>query len=204
MVDRHEGMPDEYPLPVVGGEAANVVMDAIVVGDDGVSERVTVNAQAEFEFMRRHNPEIFEAIAGTIESTGLLDAETAGAAKLGMGVTHALLHAQARVDKGLPPIDPDSDEYHLPVVTREAALSFFTGEAARQRAMGAETPFDDFQEHNPFIPFILRNVSGLPIGTGMHGGAASYVAEFAAITTQGLLREQATMDAFAGGNGPLG
>lgn len=201
MVDKYEVTPDEYPLPVVRGEALIAVMDAYTKDDDGVSERVEIDAEAAFEFMAAHNFGIVDAIDGTLRTAGY-GADTIGVTKLSMALTHALLHAQARIDRGLPGIDPSSDEYFLPVVTQDAALAYFTGEVAAAQALGIN-PYDELQQRNEFIPFVVRNCTELPIGSGPAGGRASYAAEFAAIATHGLLREQATMDAFGQGGSPV-
>jgi hypothetical protein len=198
VTDRHETAPDEYPLPVVTAAAAEAVMGFIAEREDHVE-----GIEAAFDFAKDNNGELVMEIGEMLLALGYTDPESRAAALSAVGITHMLLHAQARIDRGLPPVDMTSDEYFLPVVTEDGVSAALAGADERAAAIGM-TLFEELEASNRWLVDVQRGL-GYPIGYNALG-SATQAAEIATVATHAMLREQASIDALNAqfGGGPLG
>jgi hypothetical protein len=202
MADRHETAPGEYPLPRVGTDALRDVLNFI--GFTGEPSAQDPALRYGLGFIEAHNNGMKQAVAEMLAARGLRSRECIRAALVSMVATHTLLHAQARIDRGLPAIDRDSDQYFLPVVTDDTINAVTAGATERAQAMGMDT-YQDLVTDNASIPYALT-VLGYPVVGSRGGNLACQAAEITAITIHAMLREQGEIDALnqQWPGGPLG
>jgi hypothetical protein len=193
--------PSDYPLPVVDTKGFSEAAEFVTAdGPDAVS----TNIERAFRIAQINNRIMTATVADVLQTNGYVEQEAMSAALTSVGLTHLLLHTQARINQGIAGVDMSDDRYTLPIVAETTVDAFFAGASERAIATG-RTPYDDLAAQNPLIPQAL-SLFELPIGNGHAATRPNQAAEIAAIAAHGLLREQATIDAMnqQWGMGPLG